>query len=167
MMSEQTPTSQITSHARKAKASRRTAGRKCARCGEARPQALLLKRTPVICAACDRKRRGKAIADAHHVAGQANSPITIPVPVNDHRAVLSEAQYEWPPETWDNADGSPLLAAAGGLRGFVDIVIYLMEKFVTSGVALLELLDRYLRERFGDGWWIGTAVAAWAPVRPC
>jgi hypothetical protein len=50
--------------------------------------------------------------DAHHVAGKANSPITVPVPVNDHRACLSVAQADWPKSTLMNAHGSPLLAAA-------------------------------------------------------
>jgi hypothetical protein len=67
--------------------------------------------------------------DAHHVAGKANSPVTVPVPVNDHRACLSVAQADWPKSTLMNVHGSPLLAAAACVRGFVDMVFYLIERF--------------------------------------
>jgi hypothetical protein len=54
-----------------------------------------------------------------------NNPITVPIPVNDHAAVLTEAQYEWPMETWENPDGSPLRAGAASIRGFCDTAEYL------------------------------------------
>lgn len=59
--------------------------------------------------------------DDHHVFGKANDPTTIvTVPANDHRAELSVAQQDWPKKTPENPDGSPLLAAAARIRGFVD-----------------------------------------------
>jgi hypothetical protein len=111
---------------RRAKAERRAGvGAGCA-CGETRPQALIPNSNPKVCAACDRKKKGKTAVDNHHVAGRANSPITVPIPVNDHRAELSVAQREvWPKRTLENPDGSPVLAIAAGIRGFIDTVIYL------------------------------------------
>ena len=57
----------------------------------------------------------------HHPAGRANSPRTVEVPANEHRA-LSEAQYEWPPRTLQNPDGTPLLTVAAALRGAADLI---------------------------------------------
>ena len=43
---------------------------------------------------CKRKKRGYTTLDNHHFAGKANSPATMPVPVNDHRARAERAdQY--------------------------------------------------------------------------
>jgi len=91
--------------------------------------------------------------DKHHVAGNANSKVTIPVPANDHRAELTEAQYDWPKRTLENPDGSPLLAMAASIRGYVDTVGYLNEKLLTQNPELLELLDAILVEKFGPKWW--------------
>jgi len=65
----------------------------------------------MICAECQRKKKGQNIVDNHHPFMKANDPsTTIPVPVNDHRADLNEAQNDWPKKTRENPDGSPLLA---------------------------------------------------------
>jgi len=49
---------------RKAKARRRVGvGARCA-CGEVRPEALIAKSNPIICAACDRKKKGMTTMDA-------------------------------------------------------------------------------------------------------
>lgn len=153
----------IATDARRAAAIRRAASRRCSVCGESRPEALLLKIEIVICAACARRRSGKASVDFHHVAGEANSPVTIAVPVNDHRAELSPAQYEWPTQTQRNPEQSPLIAAAGMLRGFADLFLYLCDKYILFIAALLETLDTYLRNTLGPKWWLGTALEQWAP----
>ena len=94
--------------------------------------------------------------DKHHFAGEPNSPITVPIPVNDHRAHLSTAQYDWQKETRENPDGSPLLAAAASIRGFTDTVLYLIEKGLLWIADMLELLHAYLAKQFGPKWWLDT-----------
>lgn len=137
-------------------------GRRCA-CGEARPEALIRGSDPTICAACDRKRRAQTTVDDHHVAGEANSPVTTPVPVNDHRAVLSVNQYDWPKSTRENTDRSPLLAAAAGVRGYLDTDAYLKHRFLLSNPEMLETLDAFLVEKLGPRWWVGSPLERFAP----
>src|SRR5438132_805039 len=97
---------------RKVLAARRIGkNKKCATCGEMRPEALIRKSNPTICAKCQREKEDHKTTDDHHFAGEANHPATIPLPVNDHRAELSTAQYDWPKKTRENPDGCPLLAA--------------------------------------------------------
>src|ERR1041384_3256100 len=116
----------IRMHQRRATASRRVGeGAQCA-CGERRPHALIAGSITVICAQCQRRNRGQNIMDNHHIAGAANSPITIPVPVNDHRAELSAAQYDWPKATLENPEANPLLKIAACFRGFTDTLAYLL-----------------------------------------
>lgn len=137
---------------------------KCA-CGESRPEALIPGSKPIICAECQRKQKEKTMMDAHHVAGRSNSPVTIPVPVNDHRAVLSPAQYDWPKKTLENPDESPLLAGAGCIRGFVDTGIYLMERLLLWTADMLEALDALLSEKLGPKWWCKTDLDKFVPRR--
>jgi hypothetical protein len=91
--------------------------------------------------------------DRHHVAGKANHELTIPIPVNDHRAILNEDMQDWPKETLENRDGSPLLAAAACIRGFCDTVIYLIEELLFWIADLLERLHAILIEKFGERYW--------------
>lgn len=138
------------------------AGAKCA-CGETRPHAFIQQRNPKICHACKRERDGKTFMDKHHVAGEANSPITIKVPVNDHRAELNTAQYDWPKATLENSTGSPLLARAACVRGFADTNAYLVEKLLLPHAEFCELLDSMLTEKLGPEWWRNTDLGKWAP----
>jgi hypothetical protein len=148
---------------RKSKASRRVGiDAKCA-CGESRPEALLANTKPRMCHECQRREEGKTIMDEHHAFGKSNSPITVSVPANDHRADLSVAQYEWPRKTVENPDGSPLLAAAGTIRGFIDYIHYLIEKGLTWVVRMLELADELLRSSLGPKWWVGTELEQFVP----
>jgi hypothetical protein len=110
-------------------------------CGEGRPQALIPGSEPAICAACDRRKRGRRKTDDHHIMGKANGPMILRVPVNDHRGCLSEAQNEWPQKTLTNPDGSPLLTKAASIRGVVDTISYLHEKLLLPAAEMLELLD--------------------------
>lgn len=152
-------------HVRKAKAARRAGmGAQCA-CGESRPEALIANTNPTICAACDREKKGKITVDNHHPFGKANNPTTIEVPVNDHRAELSPAQHDWPKETLENPEGSPLLSAAAGVRGFIDTLFYLIKKGLSWIAEALEWLHAFLRAKLGPKWWVGTPLEQFAPKR--
>lgn len=137
---------------------------KCA-CGESRPEALIAGSRPITCAECQRKRQGKSTLDAHHAAGKSNSPTTISVPVNDHRAVLSPAQQDWPKNTLENPDASPLLAGAGRIRGFVDSALFLMEQLLLWTADMLEALDSLLIQKLGPKWWNKTDLDKFVPRR--
>lgn len=149
----------IRAYQRKATAQRRVGENAQCACGEKRPEALIRNNNLTICAACTRKREGKTTMDKHHVAGKSNHPATIEVPVNDHRARLSVAQHDWPKESLENPDRSPLLRAAACIRGFIDTLIYLVETFLHWIAAMLETLDIFLVEKFGQKWWIDTPLA--------
>ena len=106
--------------------------------------------------------KGQKIMDRHHVAGSANSPVVVTIPTNDHRAVLSVAQYDWPKLTLENPEGCPLLAAAGCIRGFVDTVKYLIDELLLWVAEALEWLSDFLTETAGSEWWLGTPLARFA-----
>ncbi|MGH9682859.1 MAG: hypothetical protein ACRD4S_04520 [Candidatus Acidiferrales bacterium] len=87
------------------------------------------------------------------------------MPVNDHRAALSVAQYDWPEETLENSDGSPLLAAAAHIRGFIDMLYYMIDKFLAWIPDLLEYLNSLLTKSRGRKWWRSTKLDRFAPKR--
>src|SRR5260370_5514728 len=122
----------------------------CSICRERRPQALIQESDPKICHACKRQRDLKTPMDKHHVAGEANSPITLRVPVNDHRAELSPAQYDWPKATLENPSGSPLVAHVACVRGFADTNSYLVRKLLLEHAEFWEIIDAFLTEKFGS-----------------
>jgi hypothetical protein len=163
-MSKKSPNDPIQKYQRKAKAVRRIGDQSC-KCGENRPEALIAGTVPIICAACERKRLGQSTLDAHHPAGKANHPATVTVPVNDHRAILSNSQYDWPPETWENPRGSPLLAGAASIRGFSETNTYLTNELLIWIARMLEALDECLKKRLGQNWWVGTKLEQFAPKR--
>ena len=134
-------------------------------CGEARPEALITGSKPTTCAACKRAKKGQTPMDSHHFAGKANRPIALPVPVNDHRACFSPAQADWPKSTLRNVQGSPLLAAAACIRGFVDVIFYLIEKGLFWVAEMLERLDEHLAMKLGSRWWDGTEIEPFAPKK--
>ena len=118
----------------------------------------------MICAKCQRSRKGHTVMDNHHPFGEANDPkTTILAPVNDHRADLNEAQHDWPKRTRENPEGSPLLAAAGAVRGFIDTVVYLIEKGLSWVAELLEKLDEWATAKLGPKYWVGTPLEPFAP----
>ncbi|MGD0798488.1 MAG: hypothetical protein ABR910_12265 [Acidobacteriaceae bacterium] len=121
-----------------------------------------LIRNTGICAECEREQKGQTIMDNHHVAGRANSPATVPIPANDHRDVLSETQRNWPKATLENREGCPLLVAAASIRGLIDTLDYLTEKFVRWIPEMLEALSTMLAERLGRRWWLNTPLARFA-----
>ena len=146
--------------------SRRLVGKdaRCA-CGEARPEALIRGTKPMRCAACQRKREGKATTDEHHVAGQNNHPLTVTVPTNEHWAVLTVMQSDWSKTMRENPSGCPIMAGAAMLRGAADTIIYLIEKGIDWVIRLMEAVSAFLRQRWGDGWWLKTPIAEFAPRR--
>jgi hypothetical protein len=148
-----TPSDPIKAHQRKSAAARRVGvGARC-KCGEDRPEALITGSRPMTCAACKRTANGKSTLDRHHVAGKANHSLTIPIPVNDHRAILTADQYDWPKKTLENPDRSPLLAAASCIRGFISTVRYFLDKLLGWIPAVLELADQFLTHHLGPHWW--------------
>jgi hypothetical protein len=150
---------------RKTSATRRVGlGARCS-CGEDRPEALIAGSNPTICAACQRAAKGCTTTDQHHFAGRANNPATIPVPVNDHRAILSVAQAEWPKSILTNTEGSPLLAGAASLRGCIDTILYLIEKGLLWLADMLEKLDEVLKKKLGPRWWANTEIEQFAPKK--
>jgi hypothetical protein len=156
---------EVAAAARHAVAARRIGEGKSCKCGESRPEALIEGSNPIGCVECERKRRGHSTVDRHHVAGEANDPITTPILVNDHRARLSVDQYDWPKKTTENVDGSPLLAAAASIRGFVDTVVYLLEELLLKHAETLEAFDAYLIRNLGRKWWLKTELKQFAPKR--
>ena len=134
-------------------------------CGEWRAAALVADRTPIVCHACLRAAHGKVDIDAHHVAGRANDPTTIPIPTNDHVAILTERQRDWPEETARNPDGDPLLRAAACVRGFFDSLLYLAERLLLTTAMALESASAFLTENVGRFWWRGTPLEPFSPTR--
>ena len=128
-----------------------------------RPLALIPGTKPTICAACQRKKNGHSALDKHHTAGEPNDPTTTPIPVNDHRAVLSPEQYEWPKETWENPSGSPILAGAACMRGYCETNSYLVASILIPKIEMLEALHPFLIKRLGPQWWVGTEMERFAP----
>jgi len=151
-----------TAYVRKVIAARRIGCRKCA-CGEERPEALIRDSNPMICVACQRKRRGHSTFDLHHPAADANSPTKTPIWVSDHAAVLNVLQRDWPKTTLENPDRSPLLAAAGRNRGYIETNAYLVEAMLRQNTEVLEALDAYLAKRLGEKWWVDTELEQFAP----
>ena len=139
-------------------------GTRCS-CGEGRPEALIPGSKPTVCAACKRATNGCTTIDQHHFAGKANNPATVSVPVNDHRATLSVAQAEWPRPTLANPEGSPLLAAAACIRGFIDTVLYLIERGLRWIADMLENLDEFQVKKLGPQWWVNTGIEQFAPKK--
>jgi len=102
---------------------------------------------------------GKNPLDKHHIAGRKNHPATISLPVNDHRKILSEAQYEWPKDMLQNPENSPAIAAAACIRGAVEMIKYVLDTLLMWIVDLLYELDGYLAQKLGPKWWLKTPVA--------
>jgi hypothetical protein len=136
------------------RAQRRVGHAAACACGETRTFALIARRSPPICFRCEWLACGREPYEDNHVFGKANSPLVIRYPVNDHRAVLSVAQYRWPPETLQNSDGDPLLAAAARFRGLQDNIEYMLDECVGEAQRL-ERLSEAMCLTYGPHWWSG------------
>jgi hypothetical protein len=155
------PEDPIRSYGRKSVAARRVAAQYC-KCGESRPEALIVLHGRAICAACKRTELCKSTLDKHHPAGSANHRATTAIPVNDHQT-LTDAQYDWPKNTWENPERSPMLAGAACIRGYYETNAYLTDELLLWVARLLEALDEVLKERLGADWWDGTKLEAFRP----
>jgi hypothetical protein len=142
----------ISAWLRHARAQRRVGVTAACACGEARPFALISARLPPICFRCDRIAQGREPYEANHVFGKRSSDLTIRYPVNDHRAVLSVGQYRWPPQTLENSDGDPFLAAAARFRGLYDNFEYMLRDCLEEAQRL-EHLSVAMRQKHGPHWW--------------
>ena len=126
---------------------------RCHRCGEADPFALSGTGSEIVCYECLAIEQGRPVIEGHHVSGRANDRgDVIDVPGNDHRA-LSASQLGWPTETLRNRDGSPLLRAAAGIRGWVEVLALILDRSVGWIPGFLEWLDAALRTAIGPAWW--------------
>lgn len=146
----------------------------CAECGESATSCLQRSRirtadgttrTTVLCADCRLVWQGKRPSERHHLAGRNNDPATAAIPANEH-AILSDAQHDWPERTLRNPDGSPLLRAAGALRGWLDVLRVVLERTVGWIPDLLEFLDAALGKTLGDRWWEAAdmeGIQTWLP----
>jgi hypothetical protein len=150
---------------RQSKSDRRRGKDKKCKCGETRPLALIPRSKPMTCASCDRVNNERSTVDGHHPAGIANHRAKVPIWVNDHRAVLSDAQYDWPDDTWTNPSGSPILASAASIRGYCETNDYLVGELLIRNAKMLERLDAYLTKRLGPDWWRETEIEEFAPKR--
>lgn len=123
------------------------ADKKCA-CGESRPLALIAGSDPPICIECNARKNGRTIWEKNHPARRSNDDRTVLVRANDHKAELTEAQYDWPEETLKNPDGNPLLVETARVRGDID-----MKRVIEGTPRHLEKLNAALVAVFGRHWW--------------
>lgn len=120
-------------------------------CGESDSRCLITSDDGIQCYACRSRRAGRPDTERHHVAGRHNLATTVPVPNNEHR-ILSDRQQAWPTATIRNPDGSPLLQAAATIRGWLDVLVLILERAVGWIPRFLEVLDAWLRMQIGPGW---------------
>jgi hypothetical protein len=148
----------IRAYARKKRAQRRAGiGWMCPSC---RKERRAFAKIGPVCYKCDRISHSRAPYESNHVFGKANSDAQLLRPINDHRAVLSVDQYDWPVDVRENPDGSPVLAAAGMRLGRRSEIRYILEQDRSDEI-LVEL-DAWLRECFGPKWWVGTPLERYA-----
>jgi hypothetical protein len=124
----------------------------CRICGEKDPFVLTGLHPSCICYECHRRQQGRRSQEAHHFAGRRNLPLTVPALGNDHR-ILSDMQRDWPETTLRNPHESPLLRSAGALRGWLDIMHFLIDRGLAWIPPFLEAADAYLVSRLGPNWW--------------
>jgi hypothetical protein len=120
-------------------------------CGETDIRCLIPSGNGVICYACRPVGAGRSRTEQHHVAGRHNLDATVPIPNNDHR-ILSDRQQDWPSRTLRNPDWSPLLQAAAAIRGWLDVLVLIIERAIGWIPGFLEALDAWLCERIGPAW---------------
>jgi hypothetical protein len=127
-------------------------GAVCASCGkESRPYALIFGREPPCCYRCDRIAQGQSPYEINHVFGKRNSDRTIRYPINDHRAVLSVAQYRWPPGALENPNGSVLLASVAESHGLYDNAEHMLAEHKVNSARLLHV-EELLVIVYGPDW---------------
>lgn len=123
---------------------------RCA-CGEMDPCCLVETDAGIQCYGCRARNASRSGTEQHHVAGRHNLATTVPIPNNEHR-ILSDRQQDWPTTTLRNPDRSPLLQAAAAIRGWLDILVLILERAVGWIPGFLEALDAWLCARLGPAW---------------
>jgi hypothetical protein len=108
---------------------------KCKKCGETNPATLTGIDPNILCYECKATKYGRSSIEA------------------DHR-ILSELQREWPKVTLRNPDSSPLLRAAAMIRGWLDILMLLIQRILGWVPQFLERLNEHLNVTIGEQWWI-------------
>ncbi len=121
-------------------------------CNETNPLVLTGQFPDILCYECRCSQQGRSPVERHHPDGQHNHPDTIPLLGNDHR-LLSDAQRDWPLDTFRNPRHSPLLRASGQVRGFLDLLQLLIDRILGWIPLFLEWLDGVLTDQHGDLWW--------------
>lgn len=120
-------------------------------CGEADARCLISTGDGVTCYACQAATAGRSDTEHHHVAGRHNLEMAVPIPNNEHR-ILSDRQQDWPTGTVRNPNRSPLLQAAAAIRGWMDILVLILECAIGWIPGFLEALEAWLCERLGPDW---------------
>ena len=128
-------------------------------CGEARPYALITGRTPPLCYRCERLAHGREPYEDNHVFGKRNSDLTIQYPINDHRAVLSVAQYRWPPGALENPHDSVLMAGVARMHAAYDNVEHILAENREFAAQLVHV-DELLMTVYGPRWLPALEAAA-------
>jgi hypothetical protein len=126
-------------------------------CGEDEPAALVGHVPNVRCYECAQSAAGRSGLEAHHYAGRANDPFTVPLPGNVHR-IVSDEIYTWPERTRLNPAGSGLRSAAAALRGRLSVERQMVERIDGPLIAYLEHLDERLTALHGDEWWLALGI---------
>jgi hypothetical protein len=127
-------------------------GAVCVSCGkESRPYGLIFGRELPCCYRCERIAQGRPPYELNHVFGRRNSDLTIRYPVNDHRAVLSVAQYRWPPGALENPNGSVLLASIAESHGLYDNTEHMLAEHKANSARLLHV-EELLVTVYGLDW---------------
>lgn len=120
-------------------------------CGETDARCLVETDESIQCYGCHAREAGRSDAEQHHVAGRHNLAATVAVPNNEHR-IASDMQQDWPTQTLLNPGTSPLLQAAAAVRGWMDILVLILERIIGWIPRFLEVLDAWLGERLGPAW---------------
>jgi hypothetical protein len=75
------------------------------------------------------------------------------VPGNDHR-ILSELQWFWLEDTLRNPEHSPLILAAASIRGWLDVMLVIIDHSIGWIPEFLEWLHNTLVNQIGADWWV-------------
>jgi hypothetical protein len=123
-------------------------------CREQDPFALTGVHPRLVCVEHRADLEGRSWLEGSHTGGRNNLPDdVVPIPANDHGVLTYRYQAAWSRETLRNPDRSPLLRAAGALRGWMDVLRLILERTCGWVPAFLERLDAWLRLKLGERWW--------------
>jgi hypothetical protein len=144
---------------RGSRAQRRVGNAAACACGEVRPFALISGRSSPRCFRCERLAHGREPYEDNHVFGKRNSALMIRYPVNDHRAIFSVKQYQWPPGALDNPNGSALREGIARMHGAYDNIEHMLAENRAFAEKFAHLEDQ-LTIIYGPNWPEKLAAAA-------